>query len=326
MNMKIPFSSILHIEAFTIHIEPCRQRRQGHVRSSSIRSSPACSPLSSHQTFFADLDALYTEASTTIKCPFFKRRIADTIDNVAMITRFLIIRHKSLWPVFGIDDLGQDGYALQMQVPGCKAIGRHIQVDQDGKSVKHMNLPIETIRDVIVQDWRVHPQPGSKTSSLNTGYYITGKLNSTIYTDDCMFDGPDPDMPVKGLRKYLGAASNLFDSSKSSATLLDIQIVEIEPGTQSKSQAHSQYGNKVIEVKWRLQGVLMLPWRPSVKPWSGWTRYHFDENGLIAYHEEGWDISVLEAFVGTILPEVGERIWGDGTPSTKDICQGEIGS
>jgi len=308
---------MLHIEAF---IQPCAQRRDGYIhKHGSTSSPPFCpgSPLSSHQTFFTDLDTLYTEASTTIKCPFFKRRIADTIDNVAMIMRFLIIRHKSLWPVFGIDDLGQDGHALQMQVPGCKAIGRHIQVDQDGKSVKHMNLPIEAIRDVIVQDWHAHPQTGSKPSSLNTGYYITGKLNSTIYTDDCMFDGPDPDMPVKGLRKYLGAASNLFDSSKSSATLLDIQIIDVDPGARSKT--HSRYGNKVIEVKWRLQGVLMLPWKPSVKPWSGWTRYHLDENGLIANHREGWDISVLQAFVGTILPELGEKIWGDGTQSPQAL-------
>jgi len=203
---------------------------------------------------------------------------------------------------------------LQMQVPGCKAMGKHIQIDNNGKSVKHIHLPIETIRDVIVQDWRSDTNALSKPKacSLNKGYYITGKLNSTIYTDDCMFDGPDPDMPVKGLRKYLGAASNLFDSGKSFATLLDIQIIDVGVGNNMQSKTKSQYGNKVVEVKWRMEGVLMLPWRPRVKPWSGWTRYYLDENGLIAYHQEGWDISVLEAFVGTILPELGAKIWGDG--------------
>ena len=333
------FSTMLHVDAFAIQA-PIQKRsyrilptsKNGNNGQSQFQS---CSRLSAHQTqgktqtftFFNDLDTIYTEASTTIKCPFFRRRIADTIDNVAMIMRFLIIRHKSLWPAFGIidataTDLGIDATATAtdlglnlLQVPGCKAMGKHIQIDIHGKSVKHCNLPIETIRNVIVQDWRSASDAYAmmKPCSLNKGYYITGKLNSTIYTDDCLFDGPDPDMPVKGLRKYLGAASNLFDSNKSSATLLDIQIIDVphKIKTKSQSRSRSQYGNKVVEVKWRMEGVLMLPWRPRVKPWSGWTRYYLDDNGLIAYHEEGWDISVMEAFVGTILPELGAKIWGD---------------
>lgn len=348
-NRRGPFffsSTMLHIDAFAIQA-PIQKRSNNGNNGQSHFQFQSCSRLSAHQTqpqtqtqtltFFNDLDTIYTEASTTIKCPFFRRRIADTIDNVAMIMRFLIVRHKSLWPAFGIIDATDLGLNL-LQVPGCKAMGKHIQIDENGKSVKHCHLPIETIRDVIVQDWRsdsdayayAYAMAGTTTNvkpcSLNKGYYITGKLNSTIYTDDCMFDGPDPDMPVKGLRKYLGAASNLFDSNKSFATLLDIQIIDVSVNSDSnanskansnfwmqpKPRLRSQYGNKVVEVKWRMEGVLMLPWRPRVKPWSGWTRYYLDDNGLIAYHEEGWDISVMEAFVGTILPELGAKIWGDG--------------
>lgn len=328
------FLPMLYIDAFAIQA-PMQKRsyrilptsKNGNNGQSQFQS---CSRLLAHQTqgktqtqtftFFNDLDTIYTEASTTIKCPFFRRRIADTIDNVAMIMRFLIIRHKSLWPAFGIIDATPTPTDLGLnllQVPGCKAMGKHIQIDTNGKSVKHCNLPIETIRDVIVKDWRSDSDAYAimKPCSLNKGYYITGKLNSTIYTDDCLFDGPDPDMPVKGLRKYLGAASNLFDSNKSSATLLDIQIIDVDVSphkAKTRSRSRSQYGNKVVEVKWTMEGVLMLPWRPRVKPWSGWTRYYLDDNGLIAYHEEGWDISVMEAFVGTVLPELGAKIWGDG--------------
>ena len=237
---------------------------------------------------------MYTSSSTTIKCPFFKRRIADTIDNVAMITRFLIIRHKSLWPSL---DIAMD--MEFMQAPGCKAIGRHIQTNADGTSIKHKLLPLETILQIIVHDW---------SPTNHKGYYITGKLNSTIYRDDCLFDGPDPDMPVRGVRKYLGAASNLFDSSQSFATMLNVEIVEKEDKYKVN---HRGFGGRVIQVRWSMEGVLMLPWRPKVKPLSGWTKYYVDEEGLIAYHEEGWDISVMEAFVGTILPEVGDRIWGE---------------
>jgi hypothetical protein len=287
----------------------------------------------SHEIFFQNLDAIYTEASSTIRCPFIKRRVADAIDNVAMIVRFLIIRHKSLWSsstpflhnylldddhprsrrILGGTSSNNDHHDRDyMQAPGCKAAGRYIQIDQHtGKSVKHRNLPLETIKDVIIQDWSTHN---------DKGYYVTGKLNSTIYRDDCLFDGPDPDMPVKGLRKYLGAASHLFDASKSFATLMDVNIVQMEMVSHDNDfddcydNNHNDYKNKkrtkqAIEVKWRIEGVLMLPWRPKVKPWSGWTRYHLDADNLIEYHQEGWDISVLEAFVGTMFPTLADKIW-----------------
>lgn len=279
------------------------QKHLGQHRSLALFYSKGSFQVSSHQVFFQNLDAIYTEASSTIRCPFIKRRVADTIDNIAMIMRFLIVRHKSLWPATpksnfnksnwdGCSVLGHNNCDDQdyMQVPGCKAAGKYIQIDElTGKSVKKKHLPLETIKDIIIQDWSTHN---------DKGYYVTGKLNSTIYRDDCLFDGPDPDMPVKGLRKYLGAASHLFDASKSSATLMDVKTVQVE----AKKTA-------VIEVKWRMEGVLMLPWRPRVRPWSGWTRYHLDGDNLIEYHQEGWDISVVEAFVGTMFPSLADKLW-----------------
>jgi hypothetical protein len=258
-------------------------------------------------SIFNDLDAIYTEASTTIKCPFFKRRVADTIDNIAMIMRFLIIRHKSIWSGLDIDiDLEE-----HMKAPGCKAIGKFIQTDEDGHSIKYKHLPLQTIQQIIIEDW---------SPSNNKGYYITGRLNSTIYRDDCLFSGPDPDQPVRGLRKYLGAASNLFDSSKSFAALTESTVVN---DYNKDDNASTGCDKKAIQVRWKIEGVLMLPWHPKVKPWSGWTKYHLDDDGLIAHHEEGWDISVLEAFVGTIFPEIGDRIWGCNgstmTPSSTSI-------
>ena len=86
--------------------------------------------------------------------------------------------------------------------------------------------------DTIRSDWNPEPKrqyiASEKYNSLqpkdHKGYYITGKLNTTIYRDDCWFDGPDPDMPVRGVRKYLNAASQLFDVSASTAELLSLEI------------------------------------------------------------------------------------------------------
>jgi hypothetical protein len=36
----------------------------------------------------------------------------------------------------------------------------------------------------------------SKGNGNGKGYYVTGRLSKPIYRDDCLFDGPDPDMCV----------------------------------------------------------------------------------------------------------------------------------
>jgi len=209
---------------------------------------------------------LYSRSSQ-IKCPFFKRRAADLIDSMSMLFQFIIYRHKSInAPSF-------------FQPPGCKAVGHHVERDEDGAVLKIRGLAVDEVAKMIEQDWI----GGCKNTK---GYYITGKLNSRIYRDDCLFDGPDPDMPVRGLRKYLDAASKLFETGKSDAELLDISFNE---------------ANRFIDVRWRLSGILMLPWHPSVKPWTGTTRYYLDDDGLICVHREEWDISVFEAFYHVIV-------------------------
>jgi len=256
---------------------------------------------------FDKLDTLYTHSTTKIKCPFFRRRVADVIDGVAMILRFLTIRHKSL---IGNDF---DSILKNSVPPGCRCEVHNRNSLQ--KSEKCRGLSIERIADIIYFDWT--KDAGRKCSDLpnksikNKSYYITGKLTNSIYRDDCLFDGPDPDMPVRGLRKYLSAASKLFDHKKSYADLLDLQILQNGEGDNNK--------NRVVVARWRIGGVIMLPWKPTVKPYTGKTLYHIDEEGLIYLHEEIWDISVIQAFVSTMFPEVGDRIWGQKLSLQDDV-------
>mmetsp|Transcript_26912 Transcript_26912/g.48937 ORF Transcript_26912/g.48937 Transcript_26912/m.48937 type:complete len:337 (-) Transcript_26912:285-1295(-) len=235
------------------------------------------------QHFFGQLEDLYSQ-SGSIKCPFFRRRAADAIDSASEVLRFLLIRHKSL----GIFDLPPP--------PGCNPNSRFIAKNPDGTpALKAKHLSIQEIATIIERDWVTLSSSNIMDGrKLHKGYYITGRLNSTIYRNDCLFDGPDPDMPVRGLRKYLSAAAHLFDSSKSFAELKSLEYED----------------DKTIVVRWKLGGVLMLPWRPIVKPWTGTTRYHLDEEGLIYLHDEEWDISAIQAFVYTLFPKIGERIYG----------------
>ena len=205
-------------------------------------------------SFASYLDAMYATVKK-LKCPFFRRRASDIVDGFATTWNFLCSRHKSL-PLY--------------ELPGCSAYEN---------DVKCMNLPLEELSRIIVQDW-----------NHGKGYYITGLLTKEIYRNDCLFDGPDPDMPVKGLRKYLSSASNLFDKKVSKAELISLQL------------DHEQ---RKVCASWRLEGVLNLPWHPSVKPWTGSTTYIFDEDMLVERHVETWDISVLDAFLSTLFPDLG---------------------
>ena len=246
-----------------------------------------------------NLDDLY-DKSSRLRCPFLRRRAADAIDGLAMVLRFLVIRHKSLGifdplrslPLLLDDDEHEQLLQSTVRPPGWKAVGKHVRKNADGTVRKNRHLPLAAVARAIEKDW-MSGLHGAK------GYYLTGRLNSTLYRDDCLFDGPDPDMPVKGLRKYLSAASHLFERESSFAQLLELRTEE----------GGGHRGRGAVVARWRLGGTLMLPWRPAVRPWTGTTRYHLDEEGLIYFHEEEWDIAGAEAFVCTVFPKLGERIW-----------------
>jgi hypothetical protein len=205
-------------------------------------------------TISIGIDELYGDTSK-LKCPFMRRRATDAVDNLASIWKFLLARHKSL-PLY--------------EIPGCRPIDTE---------VKSTNLAIVDVADIIYKDW----------GRNGKGYYITGLLTKSIYRDDCFFDGPDPDMPVRGLRKYLSATSQLFDRKKSRADVCGLQV---------------DSSRRCITVSWRIEGILNLPWHPMIKPWSGQTVYHLDDSSLISSHVESWDITVPDAFLSTLFPQL----------------------
>lgn len=235
--------------------------------TSAVASSSSLNPVEAWCTTHMNV---WYDKSLAMKCPFFRRRMTDFLDGMDMVMRFLIIRHKSL-PLIG-------------PPPGCRST--------IATSKKHKHLELNELMEIVRCDWK---------PNNNKGYYITGRLNTTIYRDDCWFEGPDPDMPVRGVRKYLNAASQLFDTATSTSELLSLEI--IGNGSESKTKSTT------IVAHWRLQGVLHLPWHPSLPVWTGRTTYHLDEEHMIYRHEEHWDISVVQAFTQTLLPEVGNVLW-----------------
>jgi Uncharacterized conserved protein (DUF2358) len=216
------------------------------------------------------MERMYSK-TLAIKCPFFRRRAADLLDSIDMILRFVVIRHKSL------DVVGPP--------PSWRA--------PDASSHKCRDLPVHEVVEALRRDWR---------PETNKGYYVTGRLNATIYRDDCLFDGPDPDMPVRGLRKYLNAASQLFDQGKSRCELLSLEVVD----------------DSELVARWRMNGVLRLPWKPVLPLWTGTTYYYRDDRGLIYKHDETWDLTVFHAFMLTFLPSLSRHLGLAKGPADKE--------
>jgi hypothetical protein len=204
-----------------------------------------------------NVEGMYDEA-LALKCPFFRRRASDMLDATDTLMRLFLIRNTNL--------LGPP--------PSLRGIG--------GKaSDKRLGLSKEEMLEVIRKDWR---------EDTHKGYYVTGKLSANIYRDDCFFDGPDPDMPVRGLRKYLNAAAHLFEKHTTVAELLSLRIND----------------DDLIEATWRFSGTLRLPWKPKMPEVKGSTIYHIDASGLIYEHVETWDMSANNAFFQTFLPKLTE--------------------
>ncbi|KAA8496541.1 hypothetical protein FVE85_0270 [Porphyridium purpureum] len=193
-----------------------------------------------------------------VKCPFWKRRFTDTLETVQSVLAWISARHKKL--------LWFDEYLLAKNTAA-------------GLDAKTINLCRAAAREIIRQDFE------------GRQYYITGNLSKALYCDDCLFDGPDPDVPVRGLRKYVEATSKLFDRRRSRIELLHICDVNA----------------RQVRAYWRLEGVLRLPWRPPIKPYLGSTTYTFNELGLVSSHFETWSISALDAFLSTLIsPKLGK--------------------
>jgi hypothetical protein len=228
------------------------------------------------------------DRATLIPCPFFRRRVSDALDVCDQLIRFFLIRHKSLpW----LELLGSPSAWR------CKG----------DTSPKRIGISIDDLAQIIRHDWNNNYNHNNINNNINKGYYITGRLTHAIYRDDCFFDGPDPDMPVRGLRKYLNAASQLFEVRPSTAELINLQIINVV--ADAVTADHEQERDVVVVVAhWRLNAVLKLPWHPILPELTGRTYYYPDTNGLIYRHVEEWDQSVLQAFVGTFWPPIQDKL------------------
>ena len=202
------------------------------------------------------LEDCYVYSERHIKCPFFRRRCGDILDNVEGFVRFFLIR-----PYFG-DSSSRLGPSLS-----CKSL------TGEGQKTKH--LAVSELMDVLRKDWRASKERGldpgvgcdldeAAVSAATTGvdekgYYVTGKMSTHIYRGDCEFVSPDPDLPLKGLRKYIGVASHLFDSKASYSKLLSLGELDRRNNDNDERKDGEAF---VLKAEWKMSLTLNLPWKP----------------------------------------------------------------
>ena len=159
-------------------------------------------------------------------------------------------------------------------------------------------------------------------------YYITGKLDPTIFAYDCEFI--DPTTNVKGPGTYSRAVAALFDHDTSRADLISIEVHSRLPHlmdalsdfvtdgitndiryamlcscTTEVAAFYLQVTDPhTITSRWRFDAAINFPGKPRIKPYTGSTRYII-KDGLVQQHIEKWDISTLDAFVSIFIPSFG---------------------
>lgn len=234
-----------------------------NVVPNSIHQTATLSPLEA--LCLHKMDIWYRKSQSQ-KCPFLRRRAGDTLDNIEVLMKHLIIREQC-WHLMGPPQAW-----------------RPCGLNKKQALQKYNTVSPDLLHEIVMHDWK---------NETGKGYYITGKLTTACYRDDCVFLGPDPDMPVRGLRKYIGVAAHLFDSETSHARLVSLQFDE----------------DDVLEASWVMTGILRLPWKPTLPKVTGKTRYLTDARGLVWCHEESWDVSVAYAFLATLFPKLVHRFW-----------------
>jgi len=224
-----------------------------------------------------------------IRCPFWRRRGVEMLEAALTVGRFVLARHKSLSvPLPYLDN-------------AASAAGGAAQAADATDAA----MAVEDVLAVIEADF------------TERQYYVTGRLSKAIYADDCFFDAPDPDMPVRGRRKYVDAVSHLFVHKSSRVDLLSIEALQPGAAPPASGDADAAGEGGLIVARWRLSGVLALPWRPEILPYTGVTLYQLDARGRVRRHTEHWSVTAPQAFLSTLLPAL--PLWGAPAPEAAEL-------
>lgn len=271
-----------------------------------LRDDPLIYPW---EEYIIDTFEIKYQEALSMHCPFLRRRLTDIYDTIDTVLRKHIYRSYIVNHVLDVPPsirCSNDNNVNESEVDNNNNNNvlmkkKKVSSNSNVSCSKLFHLSINEMISIIQNDYSKHN---------NKGYYITGKVNTAIYRNDCYFNSPDPDMPIIGLNKYINAASQLFDYKTSTCQLLSIQqyIPNINNNDDhdiilsNRNDNDSNDNNIIIEAKWCMNGVLRLPFLPTLPTVTGTTYYYLDYMGLITKHIETWDnINAIQAFYQTFI-------------------------
>lgn len=142
-------------------------------------------------------------------------------------------------------------------------------------TTKAKNLPLETLKDRVVQ------------GVTEDQWFVTGCVDASLFSDSFRF--VDPSVDVRGVQQYAEGVARLFDGKNSRIDIVSAAVI----------------GTNQIEIVWRLEATMRLPFKPKIKPYLVTTIYTVDEDSLIVRQEETFSIPGWEVVVSMFAPWIG---------------------
>lgn len=129
-------------------------------------------------------------------------------------------------------------------------------------------------------------------ADFEQGYLFSGKIDSEIYSEECLFT--DPTLSFRGLSTFernIAAISPVLEKFIGDTTVILYSLQQDDSNTQ-------------VKAKWRMSGeIKLLPWNPRIEL-RGNTRYTYDpveNNGRIVDYYECWELDAGKALAQLLV-------------------------
>eukprot|EP00854_Cymbomonas_tetramitiformis_P022052 gene22052-26569_t len=140
---------------------------------------------------------------------------------------------------------------------------------------KRKNLPIDEMRTLI------------ETGLKQDQWMVTGKVHSWLFRDDFSFS--DPSVAVSSLAAYARGVNKLFYQDGSKMDVYDVVAKD----------------DSTLEINWRLEATINIPFKPRIKPFKITTTYWLDEDGLVWAGEDKFEVNDFELLISIFFPSFG---------------------
>jgi hypothetical protein len=158
----------------------------------------------------------------------------------------------------------------------------------DFDAPKFKKVPLETLAKIL--DYEI----------FNKEWFVTGNVNPIFFSDK--FEFQDPDVQLVGIENYARGVNKLFDQKTSRAEIISVKVNEEKEDT--------------ITVRWRLSGKVNIG--PggglTIKPYICITDLKVDEDGLVVFQEDEFDIPQWDILLSALFPFLIGKVTSEPAP------------